>query len=157
MPRRRNQIAGQFDAREIVLLESPAYRVSSLSCRMIMDRIAIEFAHHGGNDNGKLPVTYNQFVEYGLHRHAIAPGIREGEALGLFFVTERGRAQAGEFRSPNLFRLPYRQVGSAPPTNEWRRIKTTEEAQLIARAARRTKPIRSRTLRTVSTMREHAS
>jgi hypothetical protein len=134
--KRINRIAGQFDAREIILLESPAFRAASLSCRMIMDRLAIELAHHGGNDNGKLPVTYDQFVEYGLHRHAISPAIREGEALGLFFVTERGRANAGEFRAPNLFRISYRAAGKNPPTNEWKAIKTDDEAKLKARAAR---------------------
>jgi hypothetical protein len=137
--RRRNRLDGQFDARLIEMLESPAYRVASLSCRMILDRIAIEFAHHGGNDNGKLPVTYNQFVEYGLYRHSIGPAIHEGEALGIFFCTERGRANAGEFRSPNLFRLSHRPCGNAEPTNEWRRIKTIEEANFIARAARKFK------------------
>ena len=84
----------------------------------IMDRIAIELAHHGGNDNGKLPVTYNQFVEYGLHRHAIGPAIREGEALGLFFVTERGRANAGEFRSPSSYgSLPSGRQATRRPTS----------------------------------------
>jgi hypothetical protein len=136
---RRNSIPGQFDGREIELLESPAFRVASLSCRMILDRLAIEHAHHGGKENGRLPVTYNQFVEYGLHRHAIPPAIHEGEKLGLFFVTERGRANAGEFRSPNLFRISYRWCGKHPPTNEWKRIKTMEEAKLIARGARRAK------------------
>jgi hypothetical protein len=82
-------------------------------------------------------VTYDQLLEFGLHRHAISPAIREGEALGLFVVTERGRANAGEFRSPNLFRLPYRYCGNEPPTNEWRRIKTVKEAKVIARAARK--------------------
>jgi hypothetical protein len=141
---KRNRIAGQFDARLIDMLESPAWRVASLSCRMILDRLAIEHAHHGGKENGRLPVTYNQFVEYGLHRHAISPAIHEGEALGIFFVTERGRANAGEFRSPNLFRLSHRPCGNAQPTNEWRRIKTVEEANIIARAARKSSVRRGR-------------
>jgi hypothetical protein len=136
VPRRRNLITWQFDARPIEMLESPAFRVASLSCRLILDRIAIELAHHGGHDNGKLPVTYDQFEEFGLHRHAINPALREGEALGLFVVTERGRASAGEFRRPNKFRLPYRHCGNDPPTNEWKKIKTIEEAELIARRAR---------------------
>jgi hypothetical protein len=139
MARRRNPITWQFDARPVEMLASPAFRVASLSCRLILDRLAVEYAHHGGNDTGKLPCTYNQLVEFGLHRHAIAPAIREGEALGLFFVTERGRAHAGEFRSPNRFRLPYRPCGSNPPTWEWRAIKSVEEAELIARAARKIK------------------
>jgi hypothetical protein len=162
--RRRNQITWQFDARPVEMLESPALRVASLSCRRILDRIAVELAHHGGHDNGKLPVTFDQFVEFGVHRHAISPALREGEALGLFIVTERGRASAGEFRSPNKYMLPYLYCGSNPPINEWKKIKTIEEAELIARRARdaaapscarktRTKKARTRRLNIA----EHAS
>src|ERR1700686_3983281 len=82
MNRKRNRIDGQFNARLIELLESPAYRVLSLSAHRVLDRISIELAHHGGNDNGKLPVTYEQFMEYGMDRNAVAPAIRELEALG---------------------------------------------------------------------------
>jgi hypothetical protein len=75
-PKRRNKIDGQFNARTLKMMESPAYRALSLSAHRVMDRICIELMHHGGNDNGKLPVTYEQFVEYGIARHAIAPAIR---------------------------------------------------------------------------------
>jgi hypothetical protein len=60
-------------------------------------------------------------------------------ALGFAEITEHGRAGNAEFRSPHKFRLTYFRVGRAPPTNEWQRIKTVEEAQL-ARAARREAP-----------------
>jgi hypothetical protein len=136
--RRRNRISEQFDARVISMLESPAYRVLSLSGRRALDRIAIEHAHHGGNDNGKLPVTYEQFMEYGIDRHAIAPAIRELEALGFIEVTQHGRPSAGKYRWPNLFRLTYVYCDkSSMPTHEWRKIKTLDEAELIARAARK--------------------
>src|SRR4051812_48403459 len=105
--RRRNRISGQFDARLIEMLESPAYRVLSLSAHRVIDRIVIEHAHHGGAENGRLPVTYGDFHHYGLHRHSIAPAIREAEALGFIRVTERGRASAGEFRSPSLYFLTF--------------------------------------------------
>jgi hypothetical protein len=68
---RRNRISGQFAAQLVEMLESPAYRALSLSAHRVLDRIQIEFAHHGGTENGRLPVTYDQFCEYGLHRHAI--------------------------------------------------------------------------------------
>jgi hypothetical protein len=42
-----------------------------------LSRIEIEHAHHGGAVNGALPVTYEHFIEYGLHRRMIAPAIRE--------------------------------------------------------------------------------
>src|SRR5262245_26881762 len=71
--RRRNRIAGQFAARGIEMLEAPAYRELSLSAHRALARIEIELAHHGGYDNGRLPVTFEQFEEYGLHRHAVGP------------------------------------------------------------------------------------
>jgi hypothetical protein len=74
MSRRRSSIKGQWAWRTIAMLESPAYAVLSLSGRRILDRVEIELAHHGGNDNGRLPVTYEQFTEYGIERHSIAPG-----------------------------------------------------------------------------------
>lgn len=138
--RRRNRIGEQFAARVITMLEAPAYRVLSLSGRRVLDRIEIELAHHGGRDNGKLPVTFDDFQKYGIDRHAIAPGMREVEALGFVQVTERGRAGNAEYRTPNKFRLTYRPTEQGPPTDEWRRIKTIDEAKALALAAR--KPIR---------------
>ena len=85
-PKRRNKIDGQFNARTLKMMESPAYRALSLSARRVMDRICIELMHHGGNDNGKLPVTYEHFVEYGIARHAIAPAIREARMKPLVLV-----------------------------------------------------------------------
>jgi hypothetical protein len=136
MSRRRNGISGQFAWRLIAMLESPAYRVLSQSAHRILARVEIELAHHGGNDNGKLPLTYEQLEDYGVDRHAIAPALRELVALGFLEITEHGRAGNAEFRRPNLFRLTYRHLGRADPTDEWKRIATIEEAQTIARSAR---------------------
>ncbi len=116
---------------------SPAFRVLSLSGRRVLDRIEIEFAGHGGTTNGRLPIPYDDFERYGIHRHAIAPAIRECIALGLTEVTEAGRAGNAECRRPNLFRLTYRATDNGPATNEWQRIKTVVLAREIARAARK--------------------
>lgn len=135
-----NQIDGQFSARLIAMLESPAWRVLSQSAHRALDRICIELAHHGGNDNGRLPVTYEQFAEYGIDRHAISPAIRELAALGFVEITQRGKPSAGSFRWPNYFRLTCINCKSSPnPTHEWRRIRTMEDAAVIARSARRGK------------------
>jgi hypothetical protein len=111
---RRTAIGGQF-ARTIEMLR-------------------LELADHGGTDNGKLPVTYQDFVQYGIERHAIAPALREVVVLGFIEITERGRAGNAEFRRPSLYRLTYRHTRSLP-TDEWRRIKE-DEAEVIARASR---------------------
>jgi hypothetical protein len=118
------------------MLESPAFRVLSLSARRVLDRLEIELAHHGGQDNGKLPVTYEHFHEYGIHRHAISSGIRECVALGFVEITEPGRAGNAEFRAPNLFRLTYMHTRVEDPTDDWRRIETFDDAKALAHAAR---------------------
>ena len=138
--KRRNSIDGQFAAHTIEMIKSPAWSVLSLSARRVLDRIEIEHADHGGNNNGRLPVTYDDFERYGIHRHAIRAAIQETVALGFAEITERGRAGNAEFRSSHKFRLTYLHVGRAPPTNEWQRIKTVEEARALARAARRKAP-----------------
>ncbi len=134
MSKRRTSIGGQFAPHRIDMLRSPAWRALSLSARRILDRVEIELADHGGMDNGKLPVTYDDFARYGLDRHAIAPAIREVVALGFLEITEPGRAGNADWREPNLFRLTYRNTKYAP-TDEWQKI-TEEEAQSIARSAR---------------------
>jgi hypothetical protein len=140
MGKRRNKIGEQFSTRTRSMLESPAYRVLSQSAHRLIARIELELCYHGGQENGKLPVTNEDFCEYGIHHGAIAPGIREAEALGFIKVTERGRGGNAEYRKPNLFRLTFSFTGrSDPPTDEWKRIKTREQAEAIARAARKAK------------------
>jgi hypothetical protein len=146
---RRTSIGGQFAARLIEMMESSAYRILSLSARRVLDRIEIEHAHHGGTDNGRLPVTYEHFMEYGIDRDAVAPAIRELEALGFVEVTEHGCAGNAKWRAPNLFRLTFRPSKGidGDGSHEWRRIKTAEEAQAIAQAARKNKSQSGKTAR----------
>jgi hypothetical protein len=134
--KRPQSIGGQFAPRLIEMLESPAYRALSLSARRVLDRIEIELAHHGGRDNGGLPVTYDDFWRYGIDRHLIAPAIRELIALKFIEITKPGRAGNAEFQAPNLFRLTYRHTKREGPTDDWRRIATVEQAAKLARRAR---------------------
>jgi hypothetical protein len=141
-PKRQNKISQQFAARPIAMLESPAYRALSQAAHMVIARIEIELGHHGGNDNGRLPVTFEHFVEYGIYRNGVAAAIREAEALGFIRVTERGRAGNAEHRRPNLFYLTFsnwRGSRAEPPSHDWRKIKTIEEAKEIAAKARKSK------------------
>jgi hypothetical protein len=127
---RHTKAIGQFVMHGLAMIDSPAWQVLSLSARRVLDRIEIEHMRHGGAQNGRLPVTYDDFVHYGIHRHAIAPAIRQCEALGFLEVAQRGHAGNAEYRSPNHFRLTYLNFmgGRGPPTNEWSRIETIEAA-----------------------------
>src|SRR5215510_266157 len=129
--KRRNSISGQFSARPIEMLESPAYRELSQSAHRIISRIEIELAHHGGNDNGKLPVTYEDFIEYGVHRHSIAPAIREAVALGFIEVTKRGRGGNAESREPSLYRLTYAHDRNYKALHELQRVQAAQGDQPV--------------------------
>src|SRR5262249_42694909 len=108
---------GPFAGRVKDLLKSPAFHVLSRNARRILDRIEIELIEHKGKDNGNLPVTYKDFVDFGVDRHAIAPASREIVALGLAKI-KRGRAGNAEFRRPNLHGLTYRRITKdTPPTD----------------------------------------
>jgi hypothetical protein len=140
---RRGSIAGAFAWRLIEMLESPAHRALSLSARKILDRLEIELYRHGGKpeQNGLLPCTYDHFVEFGAHRHAIGPGIREVVALGFVEITRKGCAGNAGYRQSTLYRLTYRHAGSDKRiTDDWRRIETLAEAEAIAEAARKARP-----------------
>jgi hypothetical protein len=141
---RHNKIAGQFAPRLIDMLESPAYRVLSVSAHRVLSRLEIEHGHHGGLENGSLPVTFENFIDYGMDRNAIGPAIRECVALGFVEIMQHGRAGNAEFRQSNLFRLTYVFTKDAAATHDWRKIETMEGAQALAAAARRPLPCKPR-------------
>ena len=137
----RLRIVGQFLHHTRDMLESAPWRVLSHSALRLLNRIEIEHLKHGGVENGRLPVTFDDFEEYGIHRHSIAPAIRECEALGFIEITQRGIAGNAEFRSPHHYRLTFlNALAREPATHEWRKIETKEEAEIRARVARNTRP-----------------
>jgi hypothetical protein len=132
-----------FAPRTIAMLESSAWSVVSLAGRRVLDRVEIELAHHAGKNNGRLPVTWQDFERFGINRHSIGPALRELQHLGFIEITEYGIASPGG--EPNVFRLTYRD----PVSDEWANITNVAEAQRIASAARqRVKASRSRDDRT---------
>ena len=137
---RKNKIVGQFSARTIEMLRSPAYRTLSLSARRVLDRVEIEHADHGGLENGRLPVLFDDFQSYGIDRHSIAPAIRECVALGFLEITEIGRAGNAEYRRPNKFRLTYIHAPAGlTPTHDWARFEDDASAKAAAQFARQLK------------------
>ena len=58
-------------------------------------------------------------------------------ALGFVETTQVGRAGNAVWRRPSLYRLTYRHTDLAEPTDDWKKIGTTEQAEFIAEAARK--------------------
>jgi hypothetical protein len=124
------------------MLASPAYRALSLTGHRILARIELELCRHAGKDNGTLIVTYKDFQSYGIHHHAIGPGLRELEALGFIEIVQRGLAGNADHRRPHTFRLTYQPTDDGEPaTDEWQHIKTVKDAEEIAINARNPRPI----------------
>ena len=61
---------------------SCAWRALSRAAHQCLSRIQIELADHGGNDIDALPVTFNDFEQYGVNRHQIGQALAELEAVG---------------------------------------------------------------------------
>ena len=147
MSKRRNAIAENWVAYPCSMIESPAMRVLSQSAIRVMHRLEVEHMHHGGAENGRLIVTHDQFEEWGVERNAIAPAIRELEALGFVEITGKGCAGNAGQRKATRYRLTY--VNSKrrePQTNEWRKIDTMDNAERTAAMARAAKNQRARDL-----------
>jgi hypothetical protein len=157
--RRKNAISAQFSTRTIPMLECPAYRVLSLAAHRVLSRLEVEHAHHGGKDNGALICTYDQFVSYGLHRHAIGPALRELEALGFIETMRKGCALNGDLRQSSLYRLTHRHLPgeSGDGTHEYLAIETIAEAEGIAESARKNSNFRISALAKARAKKQNAS
>jgi hypothetical protein len=105
------------------MMASAAFAGLNLAARRIHDRLLIEHMSHAGKENGKLVVTYSDFVHFGLRRASIADGIRALEASGLIAIVERGRRTSADFKFPSRYRLTHLpSADGTPATNEWRRL-----------------------------------
>jgi hypothetical protein len=135
--------SGPFVGHMVEMLEAPAYMVLSLSARRVLDRLEVELLDHGGNDNGRLTVTFSQFVDYNVRRNSVGAAIREVIALGFAEITERGCAGNAGYGKANKYRLTYRPAEGVPDdgSHEWRRIKTMEDALSIQKQAHEPPPM----------------
>lgn len=120
------------------MLESPAWRALTGNAMKVVLRIVLEHLKHGGVENGVLPVTYQDFVRYGVRRNAI----RESKviAIHLGWIDETSTGEVpwhGDIRRPSTFALtwlPYR--NGALATNRWARIKSDLDAKAAIKRAK---------------------
>jgi len=102
---------------------------------------------HGGEANGELIVTHEQFAAYGIRLASVANAIREAEYMG-FISVDRGIAYKGG-HEPNTYRLTW--IGDfrdAPPTNNWKGI---GEPQILFWKAQNKQKAAQKRLRNVKT------
>lgn len=121
------------------LIESPAWRALSPDGAKLIDRLELEHLRNAGQDNGRLRVSYAQFLadcgRWRREKHAVADAIAECEALGLLEV----RRQLG---AANRYRLTYLPAEGHEATHEWKMRGPREAAEAVASCR---KPPRERT------------
>ena len=126
-PKRRNQINEQFSARLISMLESPAYRALSRASRLVISRIEVELARHGGNDNGRLPARPTSSSSSGCTVVRSPPPYGKPRRLDLSASPNAGVVGTRNTEAPNKFFLTFaygRTSRQEPPTHDWRRIES---------------------------------
>jgi hypothetical protein len=122
------------------MLLSPAWKAASHLQRSMVFAIVSELGRHSGQENGHLIFTNRDLKAFGFSRASIKPNLNAIEALG-FIVFKRGRPGLkgyGRARRIHITFLPVLDADGKeiePPTDQWARFTTTEEAKMAAKTA----------------------
>ena len=136
--KRKNKISEQFVYYTREMISSPAYRALSLQGRKVLRRLELEHMAHGGQDNGKLPCRYHDFINYGCRRNGLSAALIEVEALGFAKTMTLGTRAFGNVPGKaSTFLLTYLHTADAPPANDWKKISSVEEARATVAQAQR--------------------
>jgi hypothetical protein len=101
-------------------------------------RIALEHLKHGGVENGKLPVTYQDFARRGVRKNSVREAQLVAIHLGWVDRTSIGEVPwHGDIRSPSTFGLTWLpRYDGAPANNRWASIETELDAKAAVRRAK---------------------
>jgi hypothetical protein len=107
--RERNSVppGESFTWHTMEMLESPAWRAMPPVAHQIVERVELEHLRHGCQENGRLPVTYDDFAKYGIRRKSIPFGIRAAVALGWIDIVELGHRGAPDLRRAARYALTW--------------------------------------------------
>jgi hypothetical protein len=120
------------------MLESEAWRALPGNAMKVVLRIALEHLKHGAVENGKLPVTYKDFVQWGVRKNSVREAQLVAIHLGFIDRTSIGEVPwHGDLRSPSTFGLTWLpRYDGAPASNRWTSIETDLDAKTAVRRAK---------------------
>jgi hypothetical protein len=103
------------------LLESQAWRTMPIQTRRFVDRVLLEHMAHAGTENGRLIVTADQCVAWGIPRNAVTEAQRDAKRRGLVYLGEQGIWAPRRGRRPNRFGLGWLPgYDGSPAPNNWK-------------------------------------
>ncbi|MGO7353341.1 hypothetical protein [Rhizobium leguminosarum] len=107
----------------------------------LLEVLEIEHMRHKGCANGRLFKSYRQFVSAGFNRNTVSTMTKLAEALGFIKVTRETGIGSRDLRDASAYTLTYLPSGTGrdtPPTDDWKRIKTPEQAaQIVAKVTKK--------------------
>jgi hypothetical protein len=131
------------------MLLSPAWNSASHLQRSMVLVLLTELGRHGGKDNGALIFTNSNWEEFGFGRCIIKPNLAALQALG-FVDIKAGHPGLKGYGKARRYRLTFMPIIDAvgneiePPTDEWARFSTTEQAKAaVWRARKRAKVVKT--------------
>jgi hypothetical protein len=111
----KEQATRRFVWVPIEVMESPAWCGLSINARRIMDRLLTENMRHKGEANGRLRVSYQQFIGHGLPSpNSVTDATKELTTASLLDVTKS--PPMGAFKGPNLYRITFLGTVDGPAT-----------------------------------------
>jgi hypothetical protein len=120
---RRNRIAGKYTALLVEVLESPPWRVLSLSAHRVIDRVCLELAYQGGHQKEGLCVTFSDFEDHGIERHGIKQAVDEAVFLGFLCIVRKGRGGNAGYRRSTLYQLTFVNSIDTECLHSWKRLR----------------------------------
>jgi hypothetical protein len=119
------------------MYESVAFQelVKHRAARIVVDRVAYEHLRQGGKENGRLKITFDNFVAWGMSRSSVGNAVAIAQALGFIRLVKRGRASFEDLRYPGEYAVTWQVIGSDLQTNTWRWIWSEDAAKAKIAAA----------------------
>jgi hypothetical protein len=124
------------------MLLSPAWMAASHLQRSMIFALLSELGRHSGKDNGQLIFTNRNLQKFGFSFDAIKLNLIALEALG-FIAFKRGRPGLKGYGKARRYRLTFLPILDAdgneiePPTDEWARFPSIEQAKEAVQKALR--------------------
>ena len=124
------------------VFDSPAFK--ALTGPDVLAYLALLRELRGGHNNGNLSLPLSRSKNCGInHPKTLARALRTLCAVGLVAKTREGGCTKGGQRLAHLYRVTDREcyeipklfLSAMPATNEWKKVRSIEEAQALIKAA----------------------
>lgn len=127
-------VEGSWIPRRLDVLQSAAWRNAPRALKSLLEILEIEHMRRKGSANGELFKSYPQFVKEGFNRTTVSDMTKLGEHLGLLKVNRETGVGSPDLKDACAYTLTYLPtgiIGNVAPTDEWRRIRTDDQAKAI--------------------------